>query len=315
MKQLLIATALALAAAHSFAQTANTSTSSETSSGAQAGSMAIGGGAVNATIGGSTNRNTARGGAGGNGVASSNVTVNLGSTSGDPSSSDPTSRSATPVANAQQGTSQPSGTFKESIQTVGSPGSMSYGVSFSQYNCANTAGVGAGFMGGAFQIGVGKESNPCNARANAAALFSIAQTLATSNQQLSAQLYHAAILLIGNSTSETREALAAAGVSDWAPVPTAAVTPAPAPAIVPPAPPADESKAIPVPHPAIATSPLPESNQQPVAINQPILPPAPVKVEEPVDTTATVSDYQLPPADSATSDQIAEIKAKMFPSK
>lgn len=313
MKQILIATALALAAAHSFAQTANTSTSSETSSGAQAGSMAIGGGAVNATIGGNTNRNTARGGAGGNGSASSNVTVNLGSTSGDPSSASDPTRSAT--AAAQQVAQQPKGTYKESIETVGNPGSMSYGVSFSQYNCANTAGVGAGFMGGAFQIGVGKESNPCNARANAAALFSIAQTLATSNQQLSAQLYHAAILLIGNSTSETREALAAAGVSDWAPVPTAAVTPAPAPAIVPPAPPADESKAIPVPHPAVATSPLPESNQQPVAINQPILPPAPVKVEEPVVDTATTSDYQLPPADSATSDQIAEIKAKMFPSK
>lgn len=264
MKQLLVTSMMALAISSAYAQTSDSTSTSGSTSGANAGSMAIGGGAVSATIGGNTNRNTARGGAGGNGTggaASSNVTVNLGSTSGD----DPTSRAATPVANAQQaGTSQPSGTYKERIETVGSPGSMSYGVSFSQYNCANTAGVGAGFMGGAFQIGVGKESDPCNARANAAALFSIAQTLATANAQLSAQLYHAAILLIGNSTKETQAALSAAGVSDWA----VASNVTPTPTIVPPAPtptppPADESKAVPsaVPAPAVAEQPLEDSGQ------------------------------------------------------
>jgi hypothetical protein len=98
---------------------------------------------------------------------------------------------------------------------VGNPGAVSYGVSFSQFNCANTAAVGAGWLGGVFQLGGGVESSPCNDRANASALFQIAGALAPSNATLSSQLYHAAILLIGNSTSETKRALQQAGVADW----------------------------------------------------------------------------------------------------
>lgn len=269
MKNLILLTTLAMAATSAFAQTAGTNNalvqnSSTTSSSAQSGAMAIGGGSVSSSI---NNRTTSRGGAGGAGGnaagGSSAVTVNVGSSgASDPSGSSGTGANPTGVANAQDpsGTSQPKGTYKESIETVGSPGSMSYGVSFSQFNCANTAGVGAGFMGGAFQIGIGKESNPCNDRANASALYQIATTLAPTNAPLSAQLYHAAILLIGNSTSDTQAALSAAGVSDWA----KADPSTPQPAIVPPAPPpADEGKATPVPTPAVASTPLPQATPEP----------------------------------------------------
>jgi hypothetical protein len=267
MKKLFLLTTLGLAAATAFAQTNDVPPLLGTSSAAKSGASAIGGGAgtanLNSSIGGSRSvSGGGAGGAGGNGqggAANSNVTVNLGSTSGDPSSG--TGASAQPVANAQQVPSQqPSGTLKERIESVGNPGSSSYGVSFSQYNCASTAGAGVGFMGGAFQFGVGKESDPCNARANAAALFSIAQTLATTNSQLSAQLYHAAILLIGNSTKDTKEALTAAGVTDWNP--GAATTPA----IVPPTPtPEPEGKAK-IVTPPVAVLPVSPAAQAAAAV-------------------------------------------------
>lgn len=228
MKRILVLSALALATG-AYAQTATTN------SAAQSSAMGIGGGAAtSSSMGGA-------GGAGGNGsggAASSNVTVNLANPSGDPSATDPNAQRS---ANAQQVPSGGSDTIRERITTVGSPGSMSYGVSFSQYNCANTAGLGVGFMGGAFQLGGGHESDPCNARANASALFSIAQAVATTNPSLSAQLFHAAILLVGNSTSATQAALSAAGVSDWSSNTPTPITP---PVVVPP--PADESKAAPV---------------------------------------------------------------------
>jgi hypothetical protein len=146
------------------------------------------------------------------GAASSNVTVNLGDPSGSTSGSDPNARTA---ANAQQVPADPTTRIKEDIKTVGNPGAVSYGVSFSQFNCANTAAAGVGWLGGVFQLGGGLESSPCNDRANASALFQIAGALAPSNAMLSSKLYHAAILLIGNSTKETRKALEQAGVADW----------------------------------------------------------------------------------------------------
>ena len=131
------------------------------------------------------------------------------------------------TAAAQQGGDAPTQHVESNskVKTVGTPGSMSLGISFSQYNCANSAGGGVGFMGGVVQIGGGVESDPCNARANASAFFQIAQTLATSNPTLSAQLYHAAILLIGNSTKSTKEALQTAGVADWSQLPGAVPEP------------------------------------------------------------------------------------------
>jgi hypothetical protein len=208
MKNILLYSALCVACGGVHAQTASSVQTSSTSSAAQSGAMAIGGGlATSASAGGA-------GGNGGNGIggaASSNVTVNMGS-------SDP-SGTAQPVSNAQQtsGASDPTTRIKEDIKTVGNPGAVSYGVSFSQFNCANTAAVGAGWLGGVFQLGGGLESSPCNDRANASALFQIAGALAPSNATLSSQLYHAAILLIGNSTRETKQALAQAGVADWQP--------------------------------------------------------------------------------------------------
>ncbi|MGF6792749.1 hypothetical protein [Paraburkholderia sp. 35.1] len=208
MKNVLLLSVLALACCNAHAQSA-TSTSSGA---AQAGAIAIGGGA---------STSNALGGAGGNGqggAASSAVTVNIGST--DPTSGgDPaTASNAQQVASGAGSTTQ----VKETLKTVGNPGAASYGVSFSQFNCANTAAVGAGWLGGVFQLGGGVESSPCNDRANASALFQIAGALQTTNAALSSQLYHAAILLIGNSTKETREALAQAGVSDWVKTPPVA---------------------------------------------------------------------------------------------
>jgi hypothetical protein len=253
MKNFAVLTTLALAASAAFGQSADVTQSSQTTSSAQTSSMAIGGGQatsqINSSIGGS--RASARGGAGGNaagGASNSNVTVNLGST--DPGGS---GSNATPNANSQNvPNGSGGGTIHESVKTVGNPGAMSFGVSFSQYNCANTAGVGVGFLGGAVSIGAGMESAPCNARANASALFSIAQAVATTNPQLSSQLFHAAILLIGNSTGSTKEALQSAGVADWAAVTNTMPInpPVPVPA------PADESKATPVPTPQVAATPL-----------------------------------------------------------
>src|SRR5215469_6690962 len=203
MKKTILMTTLALAAVTAFGQTATSGSDSNSTSGSTSGALAVGGGlgtsTLNSTIG-NRNSNTARGGAGGNGSATNSVTVNLGS-AGDPSSG--TGSGAQPVANAQDPVGSSSNPYHENIKTVGNPGAMSFGVSFSQYNCANTAGAGVGFMGGVVQLGGGLESAPCNARANASAFFQIAQTLAQSNPALSSQLFHAAILLIGNSTKDT----------------------------------------------------------------------------------------------------------------
>jgi hypothetical protein len=172
----------------------------------------------------------------GGGAASSEVrsSGNATATGGDPTAAvilNMAPAATQPVANAQQGSGGETTTNVNSkVKSVGTPGSMSLGISFSQYNCANSAGGGVGFMGGVIQIGGGMESDPCNARANASAFYQIAQTLATSNPTLSAQLYHAAILLIGNSTKSTKEALSVAGVADWTEVPAGQpVTPVPAP--------------------------------------------------------------------------------------
>jgi hypothetical protein len=151
---------------------------------------------------------------------------------------------------------------------------MSLGISFSQYNCANSAGGGVGFMGGVIQIGGGMESDPCNARANASAFYQIAQTLATTNPALSAQLFHAAILLIGNSTKSTVAALETAGVTDW--VKTDGSTPL---TIVPPGAPATPSTA--------PTAPLMPPNKPPAES-----PPASVS---PRAETAVAEDVQTVP--------------------
>jgi len=267
MKKTIVLTTLALATMTAFGQTADSGSSSNSTSGSTSGALAVGGGlsnaTLNSTIGGNrnananrnTNTNTARGGNGGNAANTSNVTVNLGSAAGDPSG---TGANAQPVANAQDplGSAGNPQTIHENIKSVGNPGAMSFGVSFSQYNCANTAGAGVGFMGGVVQLGGGLESAPCNARANASAFFQIAQTLAQSNPQLSAQLFHAAILLIGNSTKDTQSALAAAGVSDWAAVTGPATYPKADPTpIVPP--PADVGKIGPaISQPQVVSTPL-----------------------------------------------------------
>ena len=62
-------------------------------------------------------------------------------------------------------------------------------------------------MGGVIGIGGGMESDPCNARANASAFFRIAQIVAPLDPVLAKQLYHAAILLVGNSTKNLQEYL------------------------------------------------------------------------------------------------------------
>lgn len=244
MKKLLVSTAMGLSCCAAWAQTANSGAMADSTSNTQSSALAVGGGLSSATNA-STNRNSnsARGGNSSANGGNSNVTVNLGSAAGDPSGS-----GAQPNSAAQL---DPNGTtthIKESIQTVGNPGAVSYGVSFSQYNCANTASVGAGFLGGVFQFGGGVESNPCNARANASALFTLAQGLATSNADMSAKLYRAAVLLIGHSTKATEDALAEAGVSDFMPQTAAAApvappqAPQPEPVQVMPVP-ADESRA------------------------------------------------------------------------
>jgi len=232
MKKILMATALAMVAGATFGQTANSGAGATSNSGAVGTATAVGGGmsssSMSSTIGGSAA--SARGGAGGNSTAAggtSAVTVNFTSGSG---ASDPSSGTGAGQTAAAQIPGDPTTHIKESIQTVGNPGAVSYGVSFSQYNCANTASVGAGFLGGVFQFGGGVESNPCNARANASALFTLAQGMASSNAEMSARLYRAAVLLIGHSTKATEDALAEAGVSDF--LPSTPPAPAPQPADV-----------------------------------------------------------------------------------
>ncbi|WP_028210762.1 hypothetical protein [Paraburkholderia mimosarum] len=227
MKNILSLCVLALACCNAYAQTAQSTSNSGATAGAQAGATAIGGGAATSTSSGGAGGN---GGNGNGGAASSNVTVNLGSSNPSGAGANPTNASA---VDPSGGTTTH---VKESLQTVGNPGAVSYGVSFSQFNCQSTAALGAGFMGGVFQLGGGVESGPCNDRANASALFQIAGALQKDNAALSSQLYHAAILLIGNSTKETQAALAQAGVSDWAPAQQPAATVDPSLAALPAAP-------------------------------------------------------------------------------
>jgi hypothetical protein len=294
----LVLTALAAASFGAQAQTADV----QTSSAAQSGALSIGGGSsntsINSAIGGNRNRNIARGG-------DSSVIVNLGS--GDPAAA----QTVAPSVNAQQvPAGETTSHIREDLKTTGNPGAMSFGVSFSQYNCANTAGGGVGFMGGVVQIGGGLESTPCNDRANASAFFQIAQTLATSNPQLSAQLFHAAILLVGNSTKDTQAALAAAGVSDWAPTPAPATVVPPAPA-APVTPPAEEGRTGPVPTPSVAVTPLPVQVMT-VSTQVPATGPQTSPQTSATVTAEALPAVTLPAPDDATEPDIEQIKAIMF---
>lgn len=100
---------------------------------------------------------------------------------------------------------------KTELKTVGNPAAMSLAASFSQYNCANSGGIGGGWLGGALSIGGPLESGPCNARANAAALVGLASAL-PNEDPMKRQLIDAAIRLIGESTSATAAALKQANV-------------------------------------------------------------------------------------------------------
>ena len=83
------------------------------------------------------------------------------------------------------------------------------------------------------------------------------ETLATSNPTLSAQLYHAAILLIGNSTKSTKEALQTAGVAGRSQLPGAVpepIVPPPAPVGAAPAKTGGAAVAIPASPNAVAAS-------------------------------------------------------------
>lgn len=239
VKNYLTVTIFALAASSAFAQTTDGTTGGTTqttqsttasTSGAQSGAMAIGGGlgtsTLNSTIGGSTTRNSNRinasGGNGGNGQGgsgTSNVTVNLGTSATDPSGTgangtaaarDQTTAAATDPVNRSD--------IHETIKTTGNPGSMSFATSFSQFNCANSGGIGAGWLGGVFNIGGPLESGPCNARANANALAVLAQAVPADNP-LRGQLVEAAIRLIANSTSATMDALKDSNVAFFTPKP------------------------------------------------------------------------------------------------
>jgi hypothetical protein len=226
MKTVIALSVLALYASGSYAQSEDYN--QRTSSSAKSNSSAIGGGQ------GVANSAGGAGGAGGNSLSS--VQINLAEPSAAPT-----------AAAANTSGSLPTQKIEQRVTSVGNAGSSSYGVSFSQYNCASTAGAGVGFMGGAFQFGVGKESDPCNARANASAIFAIAQTLAATNPTLAAQLFHAAILLIGNSTKDTQTALTTAGVNDWSTVTNAMPGPIVPPAAAPAAPAAPATPAAPPP--------------------------------------------------------------------
>jgi len=108
------------------------------------------------------------------------------------------------------GSSNP--TYKSEIKTVGNPGAMSLATAFSQFNCANSAGVGAGWLGGVFNLGGPIESGPCNARANASALVGIAGML-DAKDPMRAKLVEAAVRLVGDSTGATAAALKDSQVS------------------------------------------------------------------------------------------------------
>jgi hypothetical protein len=290
MRKVLIGTVLAVAAGAAFAQS-----SANTNSSAQTSSMGIGGGAAQAGLS-SDIRSVAGGGAGGTAQANGGdptaaVILNMG-TSG---------TQGTAAAQQGSGGGETTTNVNSKVKSVGTPGSMSLGISFSQYNCANSAGGGVGFMGGVVQIGGGMESDPCNARANASAFYQIAQTLATSNPDLAKQLYHAAILLIGNSTKSTKEALQTAGVPDWA-VGTGSSAPAAPPTESPapvgntryPGPPAATAPSSPV---AVAAS------SEPVFGERVVTPPIPdttivtpsgesVLVSEPIQYTTKISQLK-----------------------
>jgi hypothetical protein len=203
MKHIFAATVLSLAAAGAFAQTAN--------SGANSGSNSNSNSTAGAIV---------------SDIGSSRANSNSGALSG--SNSSATTGNQTVNSRNQQGQQQQQGQINgqnveftsinngsDQVKTVGNPGAVSYGVSFSQYNCANTAAIGGGWLGGVLQLGGPLESGPCNARANASALFQMAQALAATDPQRSARLYDAAILLIGNSTAATQQALQTAGVKEW----------------------------------------------------------------------------------------------------
>jgi hypothetical protein len=201
MKQIIVATLLSLAAASAFAQSATAGANSGSNSGALS----------SASV---------------SDIGNSRANSNSGALSG----STATARTGDQSVNSSNGQQQQQGqisgqsvtfnsTSSDSVKTTGAPGAVSYGVSFSQFNCANTAAIGGGWLGGVLQLGGPLESGPCNARANAAALFQMAQTLVTTDPQRAAQLYKAAILLIGNSTTATQQALQTAGVKEWNPEP------------------------------------------------------------------------------------------------
>jgi hypothetical protein len=205
MKHIFAATVLSLAAAGAFAQTANSGANSGSNS--SSGSVA---GANVSDIGNSAARSNSNSAAlsGSTSIASTgNQTVNSRNQQGQQQQQGQINGQSVDFTSINNGA--------DSVRTVGNPGAVSYGMSFSQYNCANTAAIGGGWLGGVLQLGGPLESGPCNARANASALFQMAQTLAATDPQRSARLYDAAILLIGNSTPATQQALQTAGVREW----------------------------------------------------------------------------------------------------
>lgn len=239
VKNYLTVTIFSLAASSAFAQTTDgttggttqtTQTTTQTNSAAQSGAMAIGGGlgtsTLNSTIGGSTTRNSNRinasGGNGGNaagGAGTSNVTVNLGTSATDPSGTSGSANTGAAAKDQSVAAADPNYSrtdIHETLKTTGNPGSMSFATSFSQFNCANSGGIGAGWLGGVFNIGGPLESGPCNARANANALAVLAQAVPADNP-LRGQLVEAAIRLIANSTSATMDALKDSNVAFFTP--------------------------------------------------------------------------------------------------
>jgi hypothetical protein len=219
--KLIAVSVLMLACSGAWAQT----TTSGSESGSSSTATGVGVGGTNSNV----VSNTGSSQAGANSVSSSGANSSLngqitGATGGNASSSANNHVSNNQGQNQKQAQDQVNGqtvnfnsTSADSVKTVGTPGAVSYGVSFSQFNCANTAAVGGGWLGGVLQLGGPLESGPCNARANAAALFQMSQALATSDPTKSAQLFNAAVLLIGNSTSSTQSALQTAGVKEWNP--------------------------------------------------------------------------------------------------
>jgi hypothetical protein len=207
MKQIFAVTLLSLAASGAFAQTANSGANSGSNS--SSGSIA---GANVSDIGNSSARANSSSGALSGSLSSARTgdqTVNSRNQQAQQQQQGQVNGQSVEFTSINNGS--------DSVKTVGNPGAVSYGVSFSQYNCANTAAIGGGWLGGVLQLGGPLESGPCNARANASALFQMAQSLAATDPKRSAQLYNAAILLIGNSTAATQQALQTAGVSEWKP--------------------------------------------------------------------------------------------------